>query len=194
MESTDPLSHLATSRRILVLGSSGSGKTTFSIQLGEILDLDPIHLDAHFWRPGWRATPRSEWRDVVAELVQRDAWIMDGTYESSLDLRIPPADLVILVKQSRWVCLWRAAKRKLTIDDHHRPDAPAGQKLDVAFLRYIWRYPKVTHPFVLEEIRRHGADKPVIELQGSSQMRRLLQQLKQRSSQSAGSRNRSSGP
>ena len=148
MDSNDSFARLASSKRILVVGSSGSGKTTFSIRLGRILDIETIHLDAHFWKPGWIATEQSEWRAMVASLIKSESWIMDGTYESTLDLRIPAADCIVLVESSRWACIWRVLKRKATVDDQQRPDAPAGQKIDRAFLRYIWRYPVVTHPFV----------------------------------------------
>ncbi len=172
---------VASSKRILVLGSSGSGKTTFSIRLGQILQRNTIHLDAEFWQPGWVATPQSEWRAKVASLIEADSWIMDGTYESTLDLRIPAADSVIMIESSRWTCLWRVLKRKATVDDQRRPDAPGGQKLDRAFLRYIWRYPTVTRPIVLDAIRQYGPNKTTIQLTGSSQIENFLQQLQQSS-------------
>jgi len=104
---------------------------------------------------------------------------MDGTYESSLDLRIPAADTIILLEVSRWTCLWHAFKRKATVDDQHRHDAPAGEKLDLAFLRYIWRYPLVTHPFVIESIEKHGADKNLIQVEGSTETEQFLMQVQQ---------------
>ena len=102
---------------------------------------------------------------------------MDGLYESTLDLRIPAADTLIVVERSRLVCLWRVLKRKTTIDDHSRPDAPAGQKLDRAFLRYIWRYPSVTRPLLFDCIRRYGSDKTLIQLERSKDIERSLTQL-----------------
>ena len=78
--------------RILVVGPSGSGKTRLSLRLGELLSLPVVHLDAHRWRPGWVALSDRDWRPVVAELTRAPAWIMDGTYESTLDLRIPAAE------------------------------------------------------------------------------------------------------
>jgi len=104
---------------------------------------------------------------------------MDGTYESTLDLRIPAADTLILIDRPRQVCLWRVLKRRLTVDDHRRPDAPDGQKLNRAFLRYIWRYPAVTQPFVLECIRKFGSEKNLIELNSPSDMQRFLEQVQQ---------------
>jgi adenylate kinase family enzyme len=67
-------------RRVLVIGSGGAGKSTFSVALGKRLELPVIHLDAHFWRPGWVETPKPEWRERVAQLAARDAWVMDGNY------------------------------------------------------------------------------------------------------------------
>ena len=177
MDSHDPIAALASSKRILVLGSSGSGKTTFSIQLGRILNLKTIHLDAQFWKPGWIATEQQDWRAIVASLIQTESWIMDGTYESTLDLRIPAADTVIVIESPRWVCLWRVLKRKATLDDDRRPDAPGGQKLDRAFLRYVWRYPAVTRPFVLECIRQYGSDKTLIQLGSSNDIESCLRQV-----------------
>ena len=113
----------------------------------------------------------------MASLVQQASWIMDGTYESSLDLRIPHADSIILIENSRWKCLWRAVKRRATIDDQRRPDAPDGQTLEYAFLRYIWQYPSVTRPFVHQCLQQYGAEKPVVELKGSGQIQRFLEQV-----------------
>jgi adenylate kinase family enzyme len=180
MDFSDTLPHLLAARRVLVLGSSGSGKTTFTRQLGPLLNLEPIHLDACFWQPGWVSTPQDEWREKVAVLVERESWIMDGTYESTLDLRIPAADCVIVLERSRLVCLWRVLKRKVTLDDRRRPDAPSGQKLDAAFLRYIWRYPQVTQSLVFERIRQYGPHKALIVLRGAGDIERLLRRLSAR--------------
>jgi adenylate kinase family enzyme len=169
------LAELSASRRILVLGSSGSGKTTLSCCLAPILDLPLIHLDAMFWQPGWIPTPEPQWRATVASLAERESWIMDGMYEATLDLRIPAADTVILVESTRLACLWRVIRRKITIDDANRPDAPPGQPLDRDFLRYIWRYPAVTRPYLDRMIRQHGPDKKLIMLRSPRDIRDFLQ-------------------
>ncbi len=179
MDLRDSIARIAASKRILVLGSSGSGKTTFAIRLARILGLTAVHLDAHFWKPGWIATSQSEWRSVVSRLIQEPTWVMDGTFENSLDLRIPAADSIIVIERSRWICLWRVLKRKWTVDDQRRPDAPGGQKLDRAFFRYIWRYPAVTQPFVMNRIRQYGADTPRVHLTGSHQIEKFLRQMEQ---------------
>jgi len=168
---------LARAARVLVLGPPGSGKTRFADRLGAALKLDVVHLDAHFWGPGWVPTPAEAWRRRVDELAREPAWIMDGTYERSLDLRVPAADAVVLIDCSRAGSLWRVIKRKLA-DSPSRKDAPPGQPIDRAFLRYIWRYPKDTQPLVDASLA--GADCFTLRLHGPRAGRRLIEELEQR--------------
>ena len=64
--------------RILIIGSGGAGKSTLAVELGRLLGLPVVHLDAEFWRPGWVQTPDEEWHCRMSELVQFDRWLMDG--------------------------------------------------------------------------------------------------------------------
>ncbi len=179
MTCRDSIAQLQTARRILVLGSSGSGKTTLSWQLSRVLSIEPIHLDAHFWRPGWVSTPQARWHEVVSSLIQRESWIMDGTYEGTLHLRIPAADCLIVLDVPRLTCLWRVLKRKVTIDDHRRLDAPSGQTIDRAFLRHIWNFPVVTRSVIDDCIERFGPKKTLIQPRGIDEIQLLIQQLEQ---------------
>ena len=179
MDFQSSIRQLCSAKRILVLGSSGSGKTTLTLRLAHALNIEAIHLDAIFWKPGWVSTPQPEWREVVRGLIQQESWIMDGTYESTLDLRIPAADAAIVLERSRLTCLWNVLKRKASVDDHSRPDAPAGQKLDLAFLRYIWNYPKVTRPFVLDCIQQYGQEKTLFQLTGADEIERFIHEVEQ---------------
>ena len=54
---------LGIGRRVLVTGMAGSGKSTFSRSLAAKTGLPVIHLDLHFWKPGWVAPSEPEWRD-----------------------------------------------------------------------------------------------------------------------------------
>lgn len=96
-----------------MVGSGGAGKTTFARELGGRLGLPVIHLDEHYWRPGWVETPRDQWRLVQERLVAGDAWVVDGNYGGTLDLRFKAADTVVMLDYPRLVCLGRALRRSL---------------------------------------------------------------------------------
>jgi adenylate kinase family enzyme len=74
----------------MVVGSGGSGKSALAPVLGRHTGLSVMHLDSHYWQPGWRATPSAVWRTKVRELVAEPAWVMDGNYISTLDLMSGP--------------------------------------------------------------------------------------------------------
>lgn len=173
------LGEIRCKRRILILGPPGAGKSYFSQKLGELLGLEVIHLDALFWRPGRVPTPEPEWREAVAALVQHDAWVMDGTYENTLDLRIPAADAVFLIDKSRTSCLWRIVRRKAIQFGTHRPDAPHGHGggIDWQLIKYIWCFKSASRSAVIEHMHEHGADCLFVTFKGISGCSALLQAL-----------------
>ena len=88
-------------KRVAVIGPPGAGKTTFARRLADKTGLPLIHLDAHFWNPGWVPTPREEWRARHAELLSPDEWIIDGVYPGTLEERVAAADTVIFLDVPR---------------------------------------------------------------------------------------------
>ena len=175
--SRSEIEQLCSAERILVVGPSGSGKTQLALRLGQLLGLPVVHLDAHRWRPGWVALSDEDWRPVVAELTRAPAWIMDGTYEKTLDLSIPASQAVIVLEAGRLPCFLGLVRRRFFDGRRVRPDAPPGQRLDRAFLRYLWRYPVATRPLLLAQLREHGHGKTVVFLRGHRDVRRLVHEL-----------------
>ena len=100
-------------RRVLVIGMSGSGKTTFSRALSTRTGLPVIHLDVYYWRPGWAKPSEAEWREQQRTLLSGDDWIADGNDLEALDLRLERADSVVLLDTPWWICAVRAFQRGL---------------------------------------------------------------------------------
>jgi adenylate kinase family enzyme len=75
-------------RRVVVTGIAGSGKSTFAGALARKTGLPVIHLDLHFWKPGWVEPSEDEWRTVQQRVLAGDAWIADGNYSETLALRL----------------------------------------------------------------------------------------------------------
>jgi adenylate kinase family enzyme len=101
----------AIGRRILVIGMAGSGKSTFSRALSARTGLPVIHLDVHYWQPGWTKPSLEAWRDKQRTLFAGDAWIADGNDRETLDLRLERADTVVMLETPWWTCASRAFLR-----------------------------------------------------------------------------------
>src|SRR5215216_4455598 len=101
------------SRRVLVTGMAGSGKSTFSRSLAAKTGLPVIHLDVHFWKPGWVAPSDLAWRQKQSDLLAADAWIADGNYHETLELRLERAEAVVILDTPWWVCAGRTFLRGL---------------------------------------------------------------------------------
>ena len=98
-------------RRIVVTGMAGAGKSTFSRALSAKTGLPVIHLDLHFWKPGWVEPSEDEWREKQRDLLAGDEWIADGNYHATLDYRLERADTVVFLDTPWWACAQRAFVR-----------------------------------------------------------------------------------
>jgi adenylate kinase family enzyme len=74
--------------------------------------LPVIHLDVHFWKPGWAPTPETEWREEQRGLLSGEDWIVDGN-DATLDVRLERADTVVFLDTPWWICAARAMVRGL---------------------------------------------------------------------------------
>ena len=163
-------------KRIIVIGSGGAGKSTFATKLGHLLDLQVIHLDKLFWKPGWVEPPRDEWLQTVTELVNRDSWIIDGNYSGTLDVRIQKCDTIIFLDMPRLLCLWRILKRNLQYRRGGRPDMAEGcrEKLDYEFVSWVWNYSRRSRPRIMEKLRKHSEGKRVVWLRSDADVKKFL--------------------
>lgn len=102
-------------RRISVIGSSGSGKTTVARSLGLALACPVLELDGVFHQPGWRPLAGDAFRAVVDEFTEGDRWVVDGNYTSHgvADIVWPKADTVVWLDLQRSVVMRRVVARTL---------------------------------------------------------------------------------
>lgn len=161
-------------QRILVIGSPGAGKSTFSRALAERTGLPLIHLDRHHWGAGWTEPDPEAWEQQVRELVKRDRWIMDGNYGRTLELRLARADTVIELQCPAWRCLWRALRRAIEHRGRTRPDMAEGcpEHLNLPFLLYISSFPRRQRPVTEAKLTRFSGR--IIRLRSPREAQRFL--------------------
>ncbi len=137
-------------KKILVVGRSGSGKTTFSEKLGKALGRKVIHLDNLFWKPGWvRAFNTAEWEKVIQELISEDEWILDGNYHNTLDMRLRRADAVFLLETNPFQSFLQALKRK-----YFPPSQSADTVLGLHDEVGLWPLAKSIFRFPAKQLRK----------------------------------------
>ena len=166
-------------RKVLVIGSGGSGKSTLSKSLGAKLGVEVFHLDKFYWRSGWIKPNSNEWVQTVDELLARDAWIIDGNYSGTLKRRVEVCDTIVFLDLSKIVCLWRICKRRLSYRRQARPDMAEGcfERLNLEFVSWVLNYSRRSRPKVLELIRLNAADKKIVWLKSPQQVKAFLASL-----------------
>ena len=97
--------------RVIVVGTSCSGKTTLARQLSRVLGLPNIELDAIHWKPNWEVRPAVEFRQLVTEAVAGERWVMDGNYRAGRDIVWSRATTIVWLNYPFRVVLWRALYR-----------------------------------------------------------------------------------
>jgi adenylate kinase family enzyme len=147
-------------RRIIVTGLAGSGKSTFSHALEAKSGLPLIHLDLLFWKSGWVEPSEAEWREKQRGVLAGDAWIADGNYRDTLDLRLERADTVVVLATPWWRCAGRALLRGFRIPDQlpEGCEYSAWQRLrdEWRLIPAIWRNRRAELEGELAIIAQHG--------------------------------------
>jgi adenylate kinase family enzyme len=176
----DAAGRLRGMRRILLVGCSGAGKTTLAARMSEVLGLPFISLDQHFWKAGWVETPDDEWDVKVRELVDAEAWVMDGNYSRTFLQRVVRAEAVIFLDLPRSLVMLRVLRRILRHFGRVRPHMPAGcpERFDFVFLQWVWNYPRRSRPKILEAMSAHAPGRLMLRLTRQADADALLEHLR----------------
>lgn len=139
-------------QRILVVGSPGAGKSTFSKELAKITGLPLYHLDKLYWKENWEKPSHDEWEKILDEVIELDSWIIDGNYASTMEKRIARATIVYFLDYSRYLCVKSVLKRIKIYNNTQRDDITNGciEKYDREFLQWVWDFPIKYRPVLLE--------------------------------------------
>jgi adenylate kinase family enzyme len=99
-------------RRVIVIGTTSSGKSTLGVRLAEHLGVPFVELDALHWEPGWTPAEREVFRERVQQATAGDGWVVAGNYRTQTrDITWPRAQVVVFLDYSLPLILRRLVIR-----------------------------------------------------------------------------------
>ena len=140
-------------RKIIVIGCPGSGKSTLSRELHSKMNIPLYHLDMMYWNPDKTKVKKSVFLNNLSDILEKDSWIIDGNYGSTMELRMQKCDTVIFLDYPLDICLKGIKERQ----GKPRSDMPwiNTENDDLDFIEFIKNYNIESRPKVLELIEQH---------------------------------------
>ena len=100
-------------QRIIIVGNTGSGKTTLAQALSQRLTIPHTEIDALHWDENWTKPTPDEFRRRIEQAITPEQWILDGNYSSVRDLIWRRADTLIWLDYAMPVILWQLIRRTI---------------------------------------------------------------------------------
>ena len=96
-----------------MVGTSGSGKSTFARELAELLNLPYYEIDQLFWKSDWQESSDDELFRKVHDVTSRPRWVLDGNYSRTIPVKWKQVQLVIWLDPSFVRTIFRVTKRTM---------------------------------------------------------------------------------
>jgi len=139
--------------RISIIGGAGTGKTTLSNLLSEKYNLPVTHLDGIHHLKNWQVRDKAERDKIILDIVEKEKWIIDGTYKDTIKQRLAKSDLIIWLDYSTFSQVKGILKRFFKHPGREKPEVPGcNERLNLEFLKYVINYRKKKRHFVVEAI------------------------------------------
>lgn len=165
-----------TLKRIAIIGLPGSGKSTFAIKLGKVLNISVHHLDIHMF-DGRKKREKTEFLAIKEPLLKEEAWIIEGCSFSTLEMRFARANTVIYFDLPRLLCIWRVCRRLFTFDQQLN-ETGCLDGINWTLIKYIWNFNRDKKQGI-EELRKRYPEVEFIIFHRSKDLDKYLEKLKE---------------
>ena len=161
-------------KKVIVIGCSGSGKTTFSEKLRDSSGLPLYYLDAIWHKPDKTHIPRDEFDEILGQILEREEWIIDGNYSRTMERRMAACDTVVLFDLPTEVCLEGIKARIGT----KRPDIPwIDTELDPVLKKQTEEFRAQSLPDVYRMIEKYREGREIIVFQSREESDEFLSRI-----------------
>ena len=146
-------------KKVIVIGCPGSGKSTVSRALHNKTGIPLYHLDLMYWNADKTTVEKSVFLERLSAVLEKDEWIIDGNYGSTMELRMAACDTVIFLDYPLDVCLDGIRERR----GKPRSDIPwIETEEDEEFIEFIRNYNEQQKPMVLDLLKKYSCKNIII--------------------------------
>ena len=123
-------------KKIVVVGTTSSGKSTLASQLAEKIGGDFIELDALHWEPNWVEAPDEVFRERVETAISSQVWVVAGNYHVVRDVIWQRAEAIIWLDYPFHIVFWRLLTRTIR-------RCSQGKNYGMAIVENFWTHLKL---------------------------------------------------
>ena len=161
-------------KKVIIIGCCGSGKSTFARQLHACTGIPLFHLDQLNWNADKTTVEKEVFLKRVQDVIQKDSWIIDGNYGSSIEMRMQACDTVFFLDYPVDVCIQGIHERVGKV----RTDMPwVEDEVDEELIKFVKNYERDDRPEVLELLAKYS-DKNIIIFRSRKDAKTYLELLK----------------
>jgi adenylate kinase family enzyme len=169
-------------KKVAVFGNTGGGKSTLAKNLAELTHIPLYPLDMIQYRAGGSKVPDDEYLKAHAELLQRDAWIIDGygCVKSAWE-RFASADTLIYIDLLFFIHFLWVTKRLfkgIFVTPEGWPDGSPMWSSTMNSYRVLWLCHRHLTPKYRALVSEARHRKRVYHLRSSAEIRAFLSTIK----------------
>lgn len=161
-------------RKVIVIGCPGAGKSTFARALRDATGLPLHYLDMIWHKSDQSNVSREEFDARLKQIIQEDAWIIDGNYQRTMEVRLAACDTVFLLDYPVEVCLAGAKARVGTA----REDMPwVETRFDEEFKHWIEAFSVEQRPKIEELLEKYKENRTIFVFKSRAEAERYLKRV-----------------